>query len=80
MRNQTFRAGQVFRPASSSVFGRSGYWQVADLYVGIDGREYARLVNAADRTEFKTVVVNALADSRLFSPDRLPPAARVQAA
>ncbi|WP_189050914.1 hypothetical protein [Aliidongia dinghuensis] len=39
--------------------------------MGIDGREYARLVNISDRTEIKTVVVNALADPRLFTPKRV---------
>jgi hypothetical protein len=60
--------GQAYRPAGVSATSRSASWIIASVYTGVDGRQYAKLVNAADGTDLKTIGVDALADSRLFTP------------
>jgi hypothetical protein len=60
--------GQVYRPTGISSTSRSASWVIATVYTGVDGRQYAKLVNAVDGTDFKTVGVDALADGRLFTP------------
>jgi len=60
--------GQAYRPTGVSASSRSASWVIAEVYTGVDGRQYAKLVNAADRSDCKTVGVDALADGRLFTP------------
>ncbi|HLZ66556.1 MAG TPA: hypothetical protein VKQ29_10010 [Aliidongia sp.] len=60
--------GQAYRPTGISATGRSASWVIATVYTGLDGRQYAKLVNAVDGTELKTICADALADNRLFTP------------
>jgi len=60
--------GQAYRPTGISATSRAASWIIATVYTGVDGREYAKLVNAVDGTDFKTIGIDALGDSRLFTP------------
>jgi hypothetical protein len=60
--------GQVFRPSGISATSRSASWVIASVYGGVDGRQYAKLVNMGDGSDVKTIAVDALADTRLFTP------------
>jgi hypothetical protein len=64
----TISIGQAYRPTGIAASSRSAAWVIANLYTGTDGRLYAKLVNAADSTDHKTIGVDALSDTRLFTP------------
>jgi hypothetical protein len=64
----TISIGQSYRPTGIAATSRSAAWVIANLYTGMDGRTYAKLVNAVDSSDWKTIGVDALSDTRLFTP------------
>jgi hypothetical protein len=70
------RLGQVYRATGKTYLDRpTAGWIVAKVFTSHDGLAYAQLTNQGDSTLAKTVSLDALTDSRLFtltaqSPER----------
>jgi len=59
--------GQRYRDTQATIFGLPGSeWIVEEVFTGIDGVQYARVVSASDLTQRKTLSVAILRDRRRF--------------
>ena len=61
-------AGQRFRDPNPTVFGRpQSNWVVDEVFVGTDGKQYARVHAEAKPHERKTLSTAVLRDRRRFT-------------
>jgi hypothetical protein len=64
----TVVVGQRLRDLSPTVLGlRPVELIVGELYTGIDGRQYARLISTTDGSIKKTIAVGVLEDRRRYA-------------
>jgi hypothetical protein len=69
MAKQMIEPGQRFRDVRPSMYGRSAdsEWIVETVKADALGVQHAQLVNAADRTERKTLTAGVLSDPTRFA-------------
>jgi hypothetical protein len=58
------QVGDQYRNVGTAF--RSAVWILSEIFTSRDGIEHARLTSASDATEFKTLAVSVIADTKRF--------------
>ena len=68
-------AGQRFRDAKPMLIGNPPDWVVDEVFIGSDGKEYARVRSASNPQDRKTLSTATLRNKRRFTQIQVKPVA-----